>query len=179
MKGLVAVCILLFSVFNCCKAQHHIIGRKEESRTLAWSDFAGIPDPTNNSLAHTYWRVHYWIEDTTMHGDTVSCNFRIHVIFDTSRSWVKQGKGINEALLKHEQGHYDIAKLCGRDLKFRFAALVLYKYDYEQKVKRKFDDVFQKYVDIQQLYDDESNHGLNEEGQQKWNTVFRREFPDG
>jgi hypothetical protein len=175
MKGLFICCFLLVC-FLSSNAQHHFIGSQEESRHLIWDDFKGTPDPLSRSLAHTYWRVHYWIEDTVMRGDTVSCNFRIHVLFDTSRSWVKPGKETSD-LLKHEQGHYDVAKLCGRELKFRFASLPLYKYDYEQRVKRKFDEVFQKYVDIQQLYDDESNHGLNVEGQHKWDAIFEKEFP--
>jgi hypothetical protein len=175
VRWLISFLLVLFHPAST-DARHHFIGTKKENRLLAWDDFKGTPDPLSRSLAHTYWRVHYWIDDTAMSGDTVACKFRIHVTFDTARSWVKPGKGTDK-LLKHEQGHFDIAKLCGRELKFRFAALQLYKYDYEQQVMRKFEEVFQKYVDIQQLYDDESDHGASAEGQQKWDVVFEREFP--
>jgi hypothetical protein len=99
-------------------------------KTLAWSDFPKKPEkpPAPGTLvpgAQTIAKVatSHGIAPTVPSGSgfTLADSLTFTVSLDTSSSWVKswiftkKSAAEQAALLKHEQGHYDIAALITRD----------------------------------------------------------------
>jgi hypothetical protein len=80
-----------------------------------------------------------------------------------------------DALLAHEQGHYDIAALLARDLFVDLITLAGREFvDVKAAVGEKVDPFKSKLKPIQDLYDDDTNHGSHGARQQEWQTLIGR-----
>lgn len=80
---------------------------------LKYEDFKGKPDITKIDLANSYIRISYTY-------DTLNCKlqFKIKCYFLKNISWAKYNM---DALMDHEQCHFDIAKLFAIKLEQRFS----------------------------------------------------------
>jgi len=91
-------------------------------------------------------------------------NISAYSTFVPSESWMK--KNI-PAVLDHEQLHFDITEYCSR--KFCAEAATYDGCPHEKtKLKQLFNEVNKECDQMQQLYDDETAHGLNRDAQQQW-----------
>src|SRR5260370_24057984 len=93
-------------------------GNERFSRNLTWNDF----HPVANSLSPpaqaqtgarwstTGWSVRVANGEYRVHGA------RVNVSLNPHNTWAVPGARTSAALLRHEQGHYDIAGLIARDL---------------------------------------------------------------
>jgi len=90
------------------------------------------------------------------------------------QSWSLKNKQ-SDSLLKHEQLHFDITELYARKTRKALLENIIYKKDYN-----KIGNVVSKYTkewnQIQDLYDLESNHNRNLEGQKKWEKFISEEL---
>eukprot|EP00828_Plagiopyla_frontata_P013833 TRINITY_DN18332_c0_g1_i1.p3 TRINITY_DN18332_c0_g1~~TRINITY_DN18332_c0_g1_i1.p3 ORF type:complete len:119 (-),score=16.23 TRINITY_DN18332_c0_g1_i1:14-370(-) len=86
-------------------------------------------------------------------------------------SWVKHDKK-NAALLKHEQGHYDIGVLCALQFKKRAAEQQFSKSLYKLQVESLFQQTLQEFLIFERQYDRETRHYRNVEKQKEWNQYF-------
>lgn len=100
--------------------------------------------------------------------------FRVFAAMDKDQSWIKE-EYRNDEILKHEQGHFDIAHIFARKL----GASLMGK-RYTRNDVAKLSDVYDRYLvmmnDLQTKYDRETRGGLNPVAQSKWRMFIRREL---
>src|SRR3712207_4091713 len=99
-----------------------------EKQPLSWFDFAGEVNDTSLYDAESFAEVKYsyWYIGPDNISFTVSANF------NKSTSWCKKDYR-SEALLRHEQTHFDIAELYARKLKQAFENF-RYSGDYQNEI---------------------------------------------
>jgi hypothetical protein len=156
-------------------------------RQLTWTDFprkneAAPPAGVVRVAAETFSGINFNRPGTQTSPGSVNPfffpdSFTVTAQFQGPKSWVKSWVfGLNQAeqddLLKHEQGHYSITALVARDFFedlmvvqatfFPSAAAALSEFN---RVKA---SSFDKVQTIQNLYDQETNHGQNADPQAQW-----------
>ena len=103
------------------------------------------------------------------------------MVVDTFASWVVKDKK-SAALLAHEQGHFDIAGLCYRDMMTELRKLREKSPARLGRATKRIMDKHDKRGDaLSDLYDSktESNHGLNQKRQQAWEAQIRASKASG
>lgn len=169
-------------------------------RPLRWKDFAGAVDPQAPpervalTAASIRWGYDYRLE----RGDG-GCAYRItgaraQAVFNPADSWVKPDHR-NEAVLAHEQGHFDLAQIHTLILRERLAQLVgtggacrgntleqaseSAKRSAAARVQRLFDEVWQRLLSAQAAYDAATRHGIAVDAQQRWTRRIRHGLERG
>ena len=162
-----------------CKSsfsQEILIGGVPGNRPLTWDDFTGRPDNGSSHEAYTFWNINYVYAGTKYKSDTaVLIGTNVKLELNGTASWIKKGKETND-LLKHEQGHLDIGRLSAIALQQAFNNTVFFKNDLQTKLSAVFAEVFKKYKDMGQLYDDETAHSRNKEEQERGDLFFSKEL---
>lgn len=130
------------------------------SKKLTWNDYKASPDPTSDAAASTttYLSIEYNITSS-------SFGYKIKSRFSKTRSW---GLHKTDHILSHEQGHFDIAEVFARKLNKLMSE---YKFDwktYRQDLKKIYQDVLDEKEEMQNEYDQETNHSINKEKQEEW-----------
>ena len=88
-------------------------------------------------------------------------------------TWVVKGKESDE-LLKHEQGHWDIAGLIARRYHRKLVALRAPTVQKLTELVRKTEKQFQARANkINDKYENETNHSMNTKQQNKWNKLIK------
>jgi len=132
-----------------------------EQVSLKCSDFMAIPDARNPNPALTTYKM-----SISYHVNQDSISIEVKCYFKKLKSWMKDS--CKASLLKHEQGHFNIAEIYTRKLrkmisehKFDLASL---RRDLEYLNKNVSNDCGREH----QLYDKETNNSLNVIGQRQW-----------
>lgn len=130
------------------------------SRKLTWEDFKAPPDPasTNAALTSSSINVEFGYDDEEL-------QYSIKCRFDKNKSWVRIR---NQAILLHEQGHFDIAEIHARRLN---QALKAYRFNAKtvsDDVNRIYDSVMVLHHTVQNEYDQETDFSRNKERQAIW-----------
>jgi hypothetical protein len=155
-------------------------------KTLAWSDFQGTPDPNKPNLqAFTKADFVLPVISPTVIPGTRNFRFEDNVVvtinMDTQRSWKRQPP---DALLVHEQGHYDIVALLARDLFIEVMQLKTRTYPNHGAAIADLRPIINKFNGkaqaISTIYDApaQTNHGNDPVQQVRWNGMFRRAFSE-
>lgn len=84
----------------------------------------------------------------------------------------KKTKADKSELLKHEQGHFDIAKLFEIELKGKLNNSVYSKLNYQIEIDSIYNELLEKYLALEKKYDEETNHLYNKQEQKKWDLYF-------
>ena len=161
MKVLISCIVILLAagMFNASSAQDTI--RWSPHYKLKWSDFTGLPDTTSGSFALTSSgiRYKYSVTDTLL-------TFSVVAFFDKKHSW--KIAYATDALLDHEQLHFDITEVYARKLKAELAKLRCDKVT----VRKAIADLVQRIIDekdaMQTQYDNETDLGRNVVLQKLW-----------
>jgi hypothetical protein len=162
-------------------------------RPLSWSDFRGPVDAAADgqqvamTAASLRWNYEYALE----HGEN-ACEYWIQrvaseAVFNPDDSWARPGY-LTDAILRHEQSHFDLTEIFRRELDARTVTLVGQRRDcagstLEQAtraaergaaaaVQSIFDDVWADYVATQSLYDGRTQHGTLAAAQADWNRAI-------
>ena len=97
----------------------------------------------------------------------------------TEDDWVVTSQKSAE-LLSHEQGHYDITGLMGRDMGNEIvAARASSRDDLQTKVTQIIQKYAQRAKDLSAQYDEETKNGRNREAQKKWDDKIRSAMQSG
>lgn len=175
MKVFFLQVIFFFGFLISSNAQEVTINGTSGDRLLEWKDFKGAPDDNSSHAAYTYWNIHYGYAGVESHGDsTLLKDIKVSLSFDETKSWVKEGKSTDD-LLKHEQGHFDIGRLCQLEILASIKTTIFDKTGYRSQMKEIFKNALEKYRGLGSKYDDETNHGLNKEKQEGWNKFLLTE----
>ncbi len=157
------VLLILFG-WSCMAQESEIKWNKYQK--LTWEDFQGNIEVNSVKAASTSSGVRYSASMLTR-SDKIEITFEIHSYFNKNRSWRYVDKQ-SEALLRHEQGHFDIAELHARLLRKAYAEYQ-YSNDFDENI---LDEIFQTNRNdrdsVQTAYDKDTNHSLFKEGQVLW-----------
>lgn len=168
MKALGIAAILLF-ISVLTNAQENFV-TWNENEPLQWNDFSGKADHSSSFEAESFAEVKYSYQFNSPR----DFHFNVKASFNRNTSWIKQGYK-SDALLKHEQLHFDIAELYARKLKVAFDNYT-YSSNYEEEIVQIFSRVKLIYHKTQQLYDEETNHSLIASVQKEWEVLVKEEL---
>lgn len=160
-------------------AQKVVIQGREGWRKLTWADYSGKVDASSSFGAMTEYQFSYRVSEMEKSSDSIYFkNIEVILNFDHQKSWVKKDM-MTDALLEHEQGHFNIGLMCVREFLTTIKSTKFIKAQYSARLKQIFQVVSNKYRQMHTQYDAETNHSINRTAQEKWNTFFKEKIPEG
>jgi hypothetical protein len=132
---------------------------------LTWDDFRAQPRTSRFSAA-VFPSFAYEGESKTSNG-VVNIIITVKVFVVRDASWVKAGRDAYG--LNHEQRHFDIVKLVAERFKQKITPENLTVADYNSIIQNQFLDSWREMTRMQEQYDSETGHGLNQLAQADWN----------
>ena len=143
------------------------------TKKLTTADFKGVPNETVDFLAQTNPVI------SLTYSKPIGCkeNGKVKLKVETGvsvseRSWIKLSKiktpELLNALLSHEQGHYDMGTIFSIELKKILSDICFDKDDYKQQVDSVFKSMYARYDALQKEYDSDTDHMANKIRQIKW-----------
>lgn len=146
-------------------------------RKLTWEDFKGAPKAiyNHNAAAVTYCGFGFQAGGATMFS-----KIKIFTVntFSTKLSWVRADQQYRPDLLVHEQGHFDLCEVYTRQLRKKMEEKKLTAFNLNTEAKVIFKAVYASYLQRQELYEQETEHGLDSLKQQDWNSTIAAELTD-
>jgi hypothetical protein len=145
---------------------------------LAASDFAGVPTPNSDFTAYTNCYVSYSY-NATLHNGNYDITFNTQLVLNTNKSWIRlsqvKSREMLESILKHEQGHYNIAYLMKSEL---YSVFTHHQYDanYQAEIVALFKQVQSKYQKLNDDYESQTQHMTDTQNQEKWNAWFSKQL---
>jgi len=147
----------------------------QKDAPLTWTDFQASEKPSKfdaKTVSNTRCRERfaYRLVDTSKI-DSYVIEFKVKSVMDRSGSWVDPAYK-TQALLEHEQLHFDITEYFARQMLKEFQ-----KGSYTRKFRNEIDDIKKRIIanrnTVQMLYDQQTNHSLNGNVQSKWNKYVK------
>ncbi|GAA4453511.1 hypothetical protein GCM10023189_18680 [Nibrella saemangeumensis] len=137
------------------------------NRPLTWNDFRAKPSGISRYAAAVFPSFGYEGGSETVNGVlNVKLILKVYVL--KSSSWVKE-VARNDYALNHEQRHFDIVKIVAERFKQRVPADSLTIDDYNSIIQYQYLEAFREMNRLQEQYDGETNHGINQSVQERWN----------
>ncbi len=166
--------LLLFIFFaNLTTSEYDGIIFWQKDRTIDWTDFKAVPNPSSPYDAEANSGVRYTYSLTNK-GNSSHVNFEVHSFFNAQQSWIKAQKQ-TELLLQHEQLHFDISELHARKLKKAFLEQKFSK-AHKKEIEKIFNKINKERAIMQALYDEESDHSKNKLEQARWKAFIKAEL---
>ncbi len=145
---------------------------------LHWDDFLAEAPSRNSFAAFTYTLINMEYSATITEGKVIP-SFKIYAAFNRRRSWVKnQKEARTPEILAHEQAHFDISEITARRLRKALLTETYSRKSLEQKINSIYQVTVQAGDEMQALYDQESDHGLNKAQQLKWSNRVKNELSE-
>lgn len=132
----------------------------QEERKLTWDDFKAEPLKMGNTAAMT--TTHLGFSYNVVNG---KATYKIDCRFEKSKSW---GLVKNDWILKHEQGHFDIAEIFARKLHKSVSEYQFNKSSFQKDLNSIYKSVVDEKETFQQQYDDETDYSRNKPKQEEW-----------
>lgn len=147
------------------------------NRKLTWEDFKGSPKIISNSntAAQTYCGFGFQTNYVTI---LTKAKIFTKNTFTSNLSWVRPDQKDKADLLEHEQGHFDLCEVYTRQLRKKLEEKKLTVLNLNTDANIIFKDVYALYLDRQELYEKETNHGLNRQKQIEWTATMSAELND-
>ena len=135
----------------------------QNNRKLTWNDYQGKPQHNRFAAASTVYSMYRHIYKDPNGNITAS----IKACFYPKDSW--KGHYIDDALLAHEQKHFDIVELYARKLRKQLMQINVRS---EEDAQQKLDSLY-KIIDAdmdayQDKYDEETNYSMAHDEQVAW-----------
>jgi Bacterial protein of unknown function (DUF922) len=164
------------------------------NRALTWRDFRSVHRPAprpgqSGTAALTDTFVGTSRFSVAASGGTprfhLADSVTVTITFRAGHSWKADwvatlSQGEQDKLLKHEQGHYDLVALVGRDFFVELAALTTSfherAHDVLTEVRRVSSRFLSKLQPLQDRYDRDTNHGQIQAQQDNWNRYISTAF---
>ena len=143
---------------------------------LTADDFQGAPRPESGAIAYTdcyiyfnyvpHYRKNFYVLD-----------FQVELKLNNDKSWIDKqritSRQMMQEILKHEQGHYNIAYMEQQEV-LRAVSKVVFHEDYLEVAKNIFHTINTKYQQLNLDYDEDTNHSLNRVQQHSWDLYFAK-----
>jgi hypothetical protein len=152
--------LTVFPAFCFAQDKHEELIDWKSTRQLTWSDYKAKPDPSSDAAASTttYLGIEYKMDEKGF-------AWKIQCRFSITRSW---GRSKTDFILKHEQGHFDIAEIFARKLNKQMSEYQFNKTTYKTDLKSIYDGITTEKEEFQDLYDSETDHSRKKEQQIEW-----------
>jgi hypothetical protein len=152
-------------------------GAAQQHRVLTIDDFQGIPRGGNGEVvAYTNCSIDFRYE-AKRERNYYMLNFNILLTMNSNKSWLDRqqikSQAMLEEVLRHEQGHYDIAFMEQQELLREVSKTVFYA-DYQRQAAAIFNRIDAKYKQLNANYDADTRHMINRQQQQSWNAYFKQ-----
>ncbi len=156
--------ILAFMVFSSFQADKEKDNRIywNVSHPLAWIDFTGKAPANSDFGAFTFCYTPYKLSSKKD-----SLYFSVECFFSKKDSWSQPDKR-TEKLLKHEQGHFNLTEIYVRKFRKKLMEHNFRLSTVSKDVQSLFSSVDNELKAQHILYDKETDHSRQEEGQKKW-----------
>ena len=139
---------------------------------LTLSHFQGRPDPSSHHGAMSYCGIRMSYK-YRVRGGIPQVSVSICPYLDTELSWFRPTVAEKE-LLKHEQGHFDIAARLAEELAVAIRSTRFIPGRVEHQLLDLHDRYIEKLRKMQRLYDSQTRHGLEHSRQEYWNQLLLR-----
>ncbi len=150
----------------------------DKAKKLNWDDFKGT---VSHDKTHEVINVYKVNEEDAARSrvaialyfqcDGNNSNHTVRAEFEKNNSWFYANHK-TEAVLRHEQLHFDITELYARKLRTKLASLK------NQCEKSAVGSVYQandsEFVEFVKQYDSETSHGVNKQKQSEWETKVQK-----
>jgi len=152
-------------------------------RKLTIDDYRGVPYTENGaSIAYTNCSIEYSFAVAKREKGYYILNFNIRLTMDNHKSWMDKNRvnAVNmlAEVLKHEQGHYNLAYLEQQELLRTVSKTVFYG-DYQNAANNIFYRIDAKYQKLNLAYDEETQHMTNVGQQHSWDLYFKNQLGTG
>lgn len=166
----------IYSAILCLFISTTALGQSYHKLTV--SDFKGAPRSGGGIIAYTNTIIGYTYVPSWQNG-YYRLDFTIKLEINKNESWIDRSRVTSPAMLaeilKHEQGHYNIAYLEQQELLRTVSRTVFYD-DYLTKAKEILRRIDAKYKQLNADYDIDTNHMLNREQQHNWDAYFKKQL---
>ncbi len=154
------LCSLLLPSLLFAQSRDEELLEWNAARKLTWSDYKASPNPETDAAASTttYLGIDYNIS-------SASFSYKIQSVFSKTRSW---GLHKTAYILRHEQGHFDIAEIYARKLHKEMSEYKFNRRTYQKDLQKIYDKVTGEKEEMQNDYDNETRHSINREKQAEW-----------
>lgn len=144
------------------------------NRNLTWADFKGRP--VGNYFAGAVTASGFAFDSQIdFDGSSIYLNIGVYTFFTKKDSWKKHQIHSDYHLL-HEQHHFDITMIGSEKFINEIQKAHFTKDNYTKLLTSIFDKVYKENMDIQHLYDAQTNHSINVEKQLEWNKKIADEI---
>ncbi|MCB0700411.1 MAG: hypothetical protein H6551_12260 [Chitinophagales bacterium] len=130
------------------------------------SDFECEPDMKSYGAAGTFSGIGTNYSSRKLHNKT-DVDVVLYVYFDKTMSWMKPN-GKNATTLGHEQRHFDITAIKTCEIKKRVEEMTFTPENYEKELTNLFHKLHKEAEDMQNQYDEETEHGTVIDKQEEW-----------
>ncbi len=144
-------------------------------RKLDWNDFNGPVQPmsVDNVAAATFCSIGFETNTVTQDNPTLKVN--VFNSFYVKKSWVRAEEKNND-ILAHEQGHFDLCELYTRKLRERMSGITVDVTTLRTTLRTIYAQLQKEYQARQQLYEEETDHGLVITQQKRWQNMIAHEL---
>jgi hypothetical protein len=158
--------IIILLIFPNQQDEKYISWSKDYK--LKWSDFQGVSDREDpvETLTEAFTYVNISIHSKSVGG---KMSFEVKCLFIKDMSFVS-GKDRSQELLQHEQIHFDLSEVYARKLRQYLSQLDSSSYKSRRSM---IQEILKEREYDQELYDQETSHGLNREKQLEWEKSIR------
>lgn len=147
-------------------------------RQLTVNDFRGSPQVTgDNTVAHTKCTIDFKYYLAGIRDGAYQLTFDVRVSVRQDRSWINFNRVNSQTMLRrvlnHEQGHYNISCLEQQEI-LREASRMRFSKNYRAEANFLFDRIHRKYQQLNEDYDIDTRHMLDDKQQHSWDVYFQR-----
>jgi hypothetical protein len=167
MKKILFISCIFFTLYSNAQLIDTI--HWKANYKLKWNDFKGNPDSNSFAAAITSTIITY----SVLKKDS-SLTIKIYCYFlrDASWTWTKG----NSILLKHEQGHFDIAELFTRKFRVAIKGKKFYPYTVNNELDAILTNILNNNREFDKVYDNETDFSKDAEKQIFWSKKIMTEL---
>ncbi|MVM39577.1 hypothetical protein GO730_21505 [Spirosoma sp. HMF3257] len=144
------------------------------ARKLTWADFQAAPRKGSHYAAEVFTSFSYEGKSTVKDG-VIILNLSAKAYMLKTSSWGRADTRTAYAL-NHEQRHFDITKIIVERFKRKMHPDSLTLEDYNSIAQYQFIESYRELNRMQNQYDDETNHSINQAAQERWNQKIDEEL---
>jgi hypothetical protein len=145
-----------------------------ETRKLTWADFKANPNLLSDAAALTASGITFGYSVKTSGKRIIDFTTSVEAHFYPNKSWYLKDKS-DAYILKHEQLHFDITELYARKFRQQLTRLVVNQ-NLKDQLNRLHKTINEALNETQKRYDAQSNHSINSEMQQQWQSFIATEL---
>ena len=146
-------------------------------RLLTVNDFQGAPRANGRGVvAYTNCTINFSYQASRGDGNYI-LHANVRLVMNNYKSWIDRSRitGADQLaeVLKHEQGHYTIAYLEQQEV-LRAIERTRFTYNYNAEAMAIFNRIDAKYKQLNQDYDEDTEHMTNRQQQRSWDIYFAK-----